>query len=140
SYSSQAPIYGGIAAGWQLTIPDVHEDTSLGRMRLQDTAHNAPIYTSSLTGSRPFIHVTEPTGMSAGTVEQFRAQNDASFTRWERLSAASGSPFWRAFTTDGTVHYFGETATDALNNHANGCSNIGYNNAPLTRSEDAFGN
>ena len=33
SYSSQAPIYGGIAAGWSLSIPEIREDTSQGRLR-----------------------------------------------------------------------------------------------------------
>src|SRR3569832_2750320 len=33
SYSSQAPIYGGIAAGWSLSIPEIHEDASQGRLR-----------------------------------------------------------------------------------------------------------
>jgi hypothetical protein len=31
TYSSQAPIYGGIAAGWSLAIPAIREDTSQGR-------------------------------------------------------------------------------------------------------------
>jgi hypothetical protein len=28
SYSSQAPLYGGIAAGWSLSIPEIREDSS----------------------------------------------------------------------------------------------------------------
>ena len=32
SYSSQGAIYGTLAAGWNLTIPDIHEDTSQGRL------------------------------------------------------------------------------------------------------------
>lgn len=37
SYSSQAPIYGGVAAGWQLAgLHEIREDTSQGRLRTHD--------------------------------------------------------------------------------------------------------
>jgi hypothetical protein len=32
TYSSQSPIYGGIAAGWTLQVPMIYEDTSRGRL------------------------------------------------------------------------------------------------------------
>src|SRR5580704_1809670 len=35
SYSSQAPIYGGIAAGWSLSLPIITLDTSSGRVGQQ---------------------------------------------------------------------------------------------------------
>lgn len=33
AYSSQAPVYGGVAAGWSLPIGAIREDTSHGRLR-----------------------------------------------------------------------------------------------------------
>jgi hypothetical protein len=33
SYSSQGGTYGGIAAGWSLSLPDIRRDTSEGRLR-----------------------------------------------------------------------------------------------------------
>ena len=45
SYSSQAPIYGGIAAGWSLSIPEIREDTSQGRLR----THSPEVELTQLT-------------------------------------------------------------------------------------------
>src|SRR5882672_10705481 len=58
SYSSQAPIYGGLAAGWALSIPMIAMDTSQGR--LWATAYTPPRknYLSSMAGGRPLIAVT----------------------------------------------------------------------------------
>ena len=33
SYSSQAPIYGGVAVGWSLSVPEIREDHAQGRLR-----------------------------------------------------------------------------------------------------------
>src|SRR5262245_12468168 len=33
AYSSSAPTFGGVAAGWSLAIPEIREDTSAGRLR-----------------------------------------------------------------------------------------------------------
>ncbi|HEY5949321.1 MAG TPA: SpvB/TcaC N-terminal domain-containing protein, partial [Kofleriaceae bacterium] len=33
SYSSQAPTYGALAAGWSLSVPIIREDFSQGRLR-----------------------------------------------------------------------------------------------------------
>src|SRR5262249_25421286 len=61
TYSSRAPIYGGIAAGWSLSLPAIGEDTSLGHLRThspeletaQCSARTADDrFTSSLSGNR----------------------------------------------------------------------------------------
>ena len=139
SYSSHAPIYGGIAAGWSLAIPEIREDTSQGRLRTHSPEVEATQsdpraddrFISTMAGGRPLIAVTEPT--SAGVYKTYRAQNDSSFTRYERMD--QGQPFrWRAYTTDGSTLYFGET--DPIWN----CQHVSDGFAPLTRVVDAFGN
>jgi hypothetical protein len=100
SYSSQAPIYGGIAAGWSLSIPEIREDTSQGRLRTnspevestQADPRADDRFVSTLAGGRPLIPVTEPT--SSGVYKTYRAQNDTSFMRYERMNP--GQSFrWR---------------------------------------------
>lgn len=46
-YSSQAPIYGGIAAGWTLDVPIITLDTTHTLLR-----DGTPAYHSSLNGGR----------------------------------------------------------------------------------------
>lgn len=135
SYSSQAPLFGGIAAGWSLSIPQIRLDTSKGilAMHFLDGFKPDPwadeVYLSTMAGSRPLVRVTEPT--SAGVYGTFRAQNDTSFTRYERMQ--EGQPFaWRAYGSDGTVYYFGDTSLMS----GTTSSDI----VPLTRTEDPFGN
>jgi hypothetical protein len=139
SYSSQAPIYGGIAAGWSLSIPEIREDTSQGRLRTHSpeveaeqgpTAPEDDRFVSSMAGGRPLVAVTEPT--SSGVYKTYRAQNDTSFMRYERMSA--GQSFrWRVYSTDGTTYFFGD------NINTLDCQ-ISDGFAPLTRTVDAFGN
>ena len=38
SYSSQGATYGGIAVGWSLSIPEIREDTSQGRLRTHQSS------------------------------------------------------------------------------------------------------
>lgn len=139
SYSSQAPIYGGIAAGWSLSIPEIREDTSQGRLRTHSPeveAEQGPAapeddrFVSSMAGGRPLIPVTEPT--SSGVYKTYRAQNDTSFMRYERMNA--GQSFrWRAYSTDGTTYFFGESIRTSVCPIRDGF-------APLTRAVDSFGN
>ena len=83
-----------------------------------------------MAGGRPLIPVTEPT--SSGVYKTYRAQNDTSFMRYERMSA--GQKFhWRVYSTDGTTYFFGDGIWTL------GCqTSDGF--APLTRAVDAFGN
>jgi hypothetical protein len=140
AYSSQAPIYGTLASGWSLDIPAITEDTSHGRLRTHSpeventqgtAAGDDDRFTSSLAGHRPLVAVTEPMvplggPASAGVNKTYRAQNDASFARYERLGS-NATARWRVYTTDGGVMYFGEAAQTA------GCTNISDGFAPLTR-------
>jgi Salmonella virulence plasmid 65kDa B protein len=145
SYSSQAPIYGGPAAGWQLSIPMIQWDTSKGRMRY---AHYADLaqspewddepFVSSLSGGRPLVRVTgDPDG------QNFRAKNDSSWIRYERhqqLNDPEGNgPRWIARTPEGVTHYFGEGAF-ITNLSTVETVDLTRVRAPLTRSVDQFGN
>jgi RHS repeat-associated protein len=127
SYSSQAPIYGGVAAGWALSgIPMIELDTSEGRI-----APLEPKWISSLSGGRQLVRVTEP---GTGTA-QYRAQNDASWIRYEQVDHRNSPFYWRAMAPDGTTYFFGHT--DA---HTSGCVNVSLDYAPLTQTVDKFGN
>ena len=128
TYSSQGPIYGGIAAGWSLSIPMITEDTVQGQ--LANEVLGVPTvtkrYSSSMAGGRPLITVTEPSGDDV--IASYRAQNDTSFVRYQRVAGAFS---WRAFSPDGTVYYFGDT------DHA-ACAVLSDGYAPLTRTVDPF--
>ena len=135
SYSSQAPLFGGIAAGWSLSIPQIRVDTSVSMLQqdfldgLKPDPWADQRFISTMAGSRPLVRITEPT--SVGVYATFRAQNDGSFTRYERMQA--GQPFaWRAYGTDGTVYYFGDTSLST--------GGVYRDIAPLTRTVDPFGN
>jgi RHS repeat-associated protein len=125
-YSSQVPIYGQIAAGWALSgVPLVTEDTSKGRI-----APGTHLYTSSLSGGRPLVEVSE---LGQGT--RYRAANDAQWIRYELHQA---QPFyWRAYAPDGTTYLFGHHGTG--DNHTTGCTIISDGYAPLTQTVSAFG-
>ena len=111
NYSSQAAIYGGIAAGWSLDVPSISEDHSYGRLRTrspeveqQQQAGLDPWlddrFVSSLAGGRPLVAVAETT--DAGVYANYRAKNDTSYARYERMNANQGY-HWRVRRTDGTV-------------------------------------
>jgi RHS repeat-associated protein len=141
SYSSQGPLYGGLAAGWTLAIPEIREDTSAGRLRTHSPEREAEQgafaslddrFVTSLAGGRPLVLVTEPWAKAAGVDKHYRARGDASFARYERM--APSQPFrWRVYTPDGITHYFGDAADTPE------CP-ISDSFAPLTRSIDSFGN
>lgn len=138
AYSSQAPIYGGIANGWSLPIPSISLDTSAGRLWSTDPT-GGQRYVSSLAGGRPLVKVAEPF-TAPDVLETFRAKNDSTFARYERISARGG-PVWRVRTLDGQTLTFGQGS------HMSGaftggtyCDGSTYNYAPLTETVDAFGN
>jgi RHS repeat-associated protein len=126
SYSSQAPIYGGLAAGWSLSgLPIITEDTNSGRL-----GSSVQRFQSSLSGNRPLIPVTEPASSGATT---YRAQNDTSWMRYERY--ANADYWWRALSPDGRTYYFGNK-----DQRTSTCTIVSAGYAPLTRIEDASGN
>jgi hypothetical protein len=135
SYNSQGSIYGGIAAHWSLSgIPLIEEDTSGGRL------DGIKRFQSSMSGNRPLVAVDECPGQTctnSDVVGRFRAQNDSSWTRYEKLSAGA-TALWRAYTLDGNVYQFGES------DHIGDCnattSVVSESNAPLTSATDKFGN
>lgn len=132
SYSSQASIYGGIAAGWSLSVPEIRLDTTEGILRQAGAYHDPRAekkFVSTMAGSRPLVEVSEPT--SSGVYATFRAQNDTSYARYEWMQP--GQPLrWRAYGSDGTVYRFGETGLVT--------GSIEDERVPLTSTEDAFGN
>lgn len=130
SYSSQGPTYGGIAAGWSLSIPEITIDTSesIPAQKLAGGPFAELRYVSTMAGGRPLVAVTEP---ALGDVQQtYRAKNDSTWTRYEKMPPGAGLQ-WRVRTTDGRTHYFGETSR---------ASQSTEKWAPLTRTEDSFGN
>ena len=143
SYSSQGSIYGGIAAGWSLDVPIIKKDTSKsalasGGMADQDLvaaggdARDNDMFVSTLAGGRPLIRVFEPGGAMDGTFRSYRAQNDSSFARYERMAPLAAFR-WRVRTSDGTIHYFGDPTKVV-------CNGVSDDFAPLTSSWDPFGN
>jgi hypothetical protein len=143
----QAPIYGGIAAGWSLSgsISDVRWDTSNGRLRYEPQLNSAAFpeniwqdepFTSSLVGGRPLVRVIE-TPTDSNVYTSHRGQNDAGYVRFERMriDVPEIEYSWRALTPDGVTHYFGHA--DFITGATPELLRV---RAPLTSSVDAFGN
>ena len=108
TYSSQAPIYGTVAAGWSIPIPSIDLDTSNGRL----ADFKTKTFTSSMAGGRPLVPVSET--LPAGFDAAYRAQNDSTFTRYLHRPATGPYP-WIAQTTDGTTYYYAQA------DHSKGC-------------------
>lgn len=123
SYSSQAPIYGGIAAGWELAVPWMREETATSRLR---ATSDGPIYTSGLTSGQPLIPFYAPT-------LEYRAVADSSFVRYFKVADSGTGPYWRALAPEGQRYEFGGPT-------ASTCTNLSAKNAPLTQVSDPFGN
>jgi hypothetical protein len=132
SYSSQGSIYGGVAAGWSLSIPIITEDTTKGRLWSQVISVSIKNYVSSMAGGRPLIPVNEPPASNVRS--SFRAQNDSSFVRYQLMNASAVGFQWRAFGKDGTTYFFGDS------DHIGNCTIVSDGWAPLTRAVDSFGN
>ncbi len=130
TYSSQGATYGGIAAGWSLSIPEITIDTSdsLIARKLQAGGNAPPRFASTLAGGRPLVPVSEP--HLADVAQTYRAKNDDTWARYERLVPGAGAR-WRVRTPDGITHHFGEPALAPAATEAW---------SPLTRTVDSFGN
>jgi hypothetical protein len=80
TYSSQAPIYGGLAAHWTLSgLHDIRWDGSRGladRERGQDPRDYLH-YVSSLAGGRPLVEVTEAKDNTRNRLNRLRRGEDA---------------------------------------------------------------
>lgn len=118
TYSSQQPLYGGIAAGWSLDLPVISRDWSRGQY--------APERWSSSMAGRELVETTAAEPPIAGW-RMFRAQSDMSQARYQLEPSGT----WRVLQTDGSVLYFNEPGyvgtqfTDWM---------------PITRRVDPFGN
>ncbi len=130
-YSSHAPIYGTLAAGWTLSgLPIITEEASGGRLWGTATVPSLTRYQSSLSGNRPLFVVTEASPAGTGS---YRAENDSSWLRYQYYP--TGDFWWRALAPNGTTHYFGHK--DA---RTSGCTIVSRGYAPVTRIEDKFSN
>jgi len=92
NYSSQAPLRGGIAVGWSLSsLPTVEVDPTApqGTVRYR------------INGSTRLVAVTD-SHASGNTDQIFRAQFDASMTRWEYSPTAVAGGRWIARGLDGS--------------------------------------
>jgi RHS repeat-associated protein len=117
TYSSQAGLRGGVAAGWTLSLPEIRRENL-------ETFPQAERWVSSMAGSRELVEVTEPA--PSDTAKTFRAQNDPSYARYQLISTSSGLSYrWRVLTTDGIEHRFGDFVDGWY---------------PLLQSRDPFGN
>lgn len=120
SYRSDAPIYGGVAAGWVMDVPTIALDTRNGVLVAGDS------WTSGLAGGERLLR-TDESGDGADGV--FRARGDATGTRYEHQ--ATGQPFeWLARSPDGSIFRFGRRSSDAPSGVL----------ANLAQVEDAAGN
>ncbi|MFN0246110.1 MAG: toxin TcdB middle/N-terminal domain-containing protein [Kofleriaceae bacterium] len=155
AYSSQGAIYGGLASGWSLPIPAIMEDHSVGRLKTRSPEVEAneqfnnldyradDRFVSSMAGGQRLVGVVDWT-LAPGVYSAYRAVNDASFARYERMQA--NQPFrWRVQTTDGMTMIFGDSSVSGKGTYA--CTSadqianlISDRYAPLTSMTDAFGN
>ena len=106
SYSSRAPLRGGIAVGWSLDLPAIVRDTSVGT--LDDVR-----YMATLNGTAgPLVQVADVPAFGGTT---YRIERDQTQTRFEFVNQSSSDSYWVAWTTDGVRHYFGSTSSASDN-------------------------
>lgn len=78
SYSSRAPLRGGIAAGWSLQLPSITLDTSTGTL-------GEVRYMATLGGAAGRLVEVNDTPVYGGTT--YRTEQDSTFTRFERTTS-----------------------------------------------------
>ena len=126
-YSSDAPLRGGLAAGWTLDIPMITGDKSEGTL---DADGNTPVFNSfmsSIFGGGKLIRQSNSPAESPNT-EIYYALHDNEYIRYERnlpVNNANPTVLWRVYK-DGHVYELGNAAHD-------------YFRAPLLRQIDPFG-
>ena len=155
SYSSQGAIYGGLAAGWSMALPSITEDTGRSHLKTRyglnearETAagidkRNDDRFVSSLAGGRPLERIMERAAPSGGVLQgSYRAQNDPSFARYERLNVSGAAQMyrWRVLTPDGAIAYFGGAVSNGTTEASPCATIISDSYAPLTKTVDPFGN
>ena len=106
SYSSDAPLRGGLAAGWSLNIPSIKGDTSKGTL---DPSGNNPAqsnYISNFMGGGPLIRQSN-SPVDQGNIEVYYALHDNQYIRYELNKSPVNEPYWRVRTSDGHIYEFG---------------------------------
>ncbi|WP_447971726.1 RHS repeat-associated core domain-containing protein [Nitrospira sp. M1] len=105
-YSSHSPLRGGLAVGWNLQIPSIQADLSLG----VTNSTQYKIDLGSASGRLVEVLDTSPYGNS----KAYRVQYDNSNTRiFASYSPGPRSDIveWVALTPDGIRHYFKESSS-----------------------------
>ncbi len=115
SYSSSAPLRGGIAAGWSLPLPTIERDPAFA-------VSDAPVYRLNL-GDDSQILVETPG--DPGSAIRYRPEFDDGFTRVARNGTG-----WTVNTPDGVTRTFSGASA----------SSDGQNYWNLTSERDPFGN
>lgn len=103
-YSSQAPLRGGIAAGWSLDLPLIEPDLSLG-------VDGGTQYRATLGGASGRLVQVDDKLAYDDAVAAYRVNFDSSYTRFfERrqtvIDRAVTNVTWTALSADGMRHHF----------------------------------
>lgn len=133
TYSSQAPIYGGIAAGWAMDLPMITDDSNVTRIK-REVSTTPEAFVSTLSNGRRLVQITESFQTDPVVARTYRANGDDAYLRYEQMNSSSAFR-WRALALDGTTYEFGDAYYANCPNSGTG---IGF--APLTGVVDAFGN
>ena len=135
-YSSEAPLRGGVAAGWRLNVPMIAGDTTKGTWTKGNNLPERPVlerFVSSLHGGGELVHDAdspiEVPGSEFDGIIVFLALHDNTYVRYEKLDASAQDVdyLWRARTSDGHQYHFGKRGEHL------------YWRAPLIREIDPFG-
>lgn len=100
-YSSQAPLRGGLAAGWTLDLPHIVLDTSLGYEDGQTR------YRASLGDVSGRLLEVPDEPVTADAIRAYRLPFDTSFARFYYLHTEEGADRWLVLTPDGIQRHFG---------------------------------
>ena len=99
-YSSQAPLRGGLAAGWTLDLPQIVLDTSLG---YEDGRTR---YWASLGQESGRLLEAPDEAVTEDAVQAYRLPFDTSFARFFYLHTEEGAARWLVLTPDGIQRRF----------------------------------
>jgi hypothetical protein len=104
AYSSQAPLQGGIAAGWSLDLPVIDLDPSGGPGNPRYTVNGQRLVSIPEDGALTYVSASG--GVTAVTAP-FRAELDAGFARYGLVTPSGWTDSaWMAQTPDGITRYF----------------------------------
>ncbi|MFC8278183.1 RHS repeat-associated core domain-containing protein [Streptomyces sp. NPDC057271] len=128
AYSSESAVHGGVAAGWELTVPAIRGDRRAGSQRLADAYSFLPEDPSHFVGPGGEELVSDATLPVSTGARGFRGIFDSSYAIYEFLGGVSAQDYWwRVRTNDGVTRYFGEKSQHP------------YTYAPLVLEESSYG-